>query len=91
MVLEKGAEWDQAILPAIQFRMLCVLSIKLVSAILCGCEIWCLTSREEHRLRVCEKRVLRRIFGVRGRWEYRDAEDSVVSFMSLTVHQIFLT
>ena len=21
--------------------------------VLCGCEIWCLTSREEHRLKVC--------------------------------------
>jgi hypothetical protein len=28
-----------------------------------GCEIWCLTLREEHRLRVFENRVLRRIFG----------------------------
>jgi hypothetical protein len=28
-----------------------------------GCETWSLTLREEHRLRVFEKRVLRRIFG----------------------------
>jgi len=28
-----------------------------------GCEIWWLTLREKHRLRVCESRVLRRIFG----------------------------
>jgi hypothetical protein len=28
-----------------------------------GCEIWSLTVREEHILRVPEKRVLRRIFG----------------------------
>jgi hypothetical protein len=28
-----------------------------------GCEIWSLTFREEHRLRVFENRVLRRIFG----------------------------
>jgi hypothetical protein len=27
------------------------------------CETWSLTLREEHRLRVCENRVLRRIFG----------------------------
>jgi hypothetical protein len=38
-----------------------------------GCEPWSLTSREEHRLRVFENRVLRRIFGpqrdeVRGGW-----------------------
>jgi hypothetical protein len=30
--------------------------------VLCGCETWYLTLREEHRLRVLEKRVLRRIF-----------------------------
>jgi hypothetical protein len=28
-----------------------------------GCETWTLTSREEHRLKVSENRVLRRIFG----------------------------
>jgi hypothetical protein len=28
-----------------------------------GCENWSLTLREEHRLRVFENRVLRRIFG----------------------------
>jgi hypothetical protein len=30
-----------------------------------GCEDWSLTLKEEHRLRVFEKRVLRRIFGLR--------------------------
>jgi hypothetical protein len=38
-----------------------------------GCETWSLTQREEHRLRVFENRVLRRIFGpkrdeVAGEW-----------------------
>jgi hypothetical protein len=38
-----------------------------------GCETWSLTLREEHRLRVFEKRVQRRIFGptrdeVTGEW-----------------------
>jgi hypothetical protein len=28
-----------------------------------GCETWSLTLREEHRLRVFENRVLRRVFG----------------------------
>jgi hypothetical protein len=41
--------------------------------LLYGCETWYLTLREEHRLRVFENRVLRRIFGptrneVRGEW-----------------------
>jgi hypothetical protein len=31
--------------------------------VLYGCETWSLTLREEHRLRVFENRVLRRIFG----------------------------
>jgi hypothetical protein len=35
------------------------------TAVLYGCETWSLTLREEHRLRVFENRVLRRIFGPR--------------------------
>jgi hypothetical protein len=31
--------------------------------VLYGCETWSLTSREEHRLRVFENKVLRRIYG----------------------------
>jgi hypothetical protein len=31
--------------------------------VLYGCETWSLTLREEHKLRVFENRVLRRIFG----------------------------
>jgi hypothetical protein len=33
--------------------------------VLYECETWSLTSREEHRLRAFENRVLRRIFGSR--------------------------
>jgi hypothetical protein len=44
------------------------LKIKIYRAIillvvLYGCETWSLTLREEHRLRVFENRVLRRVFG----------------------------
>jgi hypothetical protein len=35
---------------------------KILSDVLCGCVTWSLTLREECRLRVFEKRVLRRIF-----------------------------
>jgi hypothetical protein len=35
----------------------------ILPVILYGCEIWSLTLREENRLRVFEKRALRRIFG----------------------------
>jgi hypothetical protein len=31
--------------------------------VLYGCETWSLTLREEHKLRVFENRVLRRVFG----------------------------
>jgi hypothetical protein len=45
----------------------------ILPAVLYGCETWSLTSWEEHRLRVFENRVVRRIFGpksdeVTGKW-----------------------
>jgi hypothetical protein len=45
----------------------------ILPVVLYGCETWSLTLREEHRLRVFENRVLRRIFEpktdeVRGGW-----------------------
>jgi hypothetical protein len=58
----------QSLLPS---RLLCrKLKVKIYKTIilpvvfvLYGCETWSLTLREEHRLRVFESRVLRRIFG----------------------------
>jgi hypothetical protein len=46
---------------------------EILLVVLYGCETWSLTLREEHRLRVFENRVLRRIFGpkrdeVTGKW-----------------------
>ena len=38
----------------------------ILSVVLYGCETCSLTLREEHRLRVSENRVLRRIFGPKG-------------------------
>jgi hypothetical protein len=45
----------------------------VLPVVLYGCETWCLTLREEQRLRVFDNRVLRRIFGpkrdkVTGEW-----------------------
>jgi hypothetical protein len=37
----------------------------ILHVVLYGCETWSLTLRKEHRLRVFENRVLRRIFGPR--------------------------
>jgi len=35
----------------------------ILPVVLCGCETWSLTLREEHGLKVFENRQLRRIFG----------------------------
>ena len=45
----------------------------ILPVVLYGCEIWSLTLREEHRLRVFENEVLRKIFGakrdeIKGKW-----------------------
>ena len=40
-----------------------VYSTIILPVVLFGCETWSLTLREEHRLRVFENRVLKRIFG----------------------------
>ena len=45
----------------------------ILPVLLYGCETWSLALREERRLRVCENRVLRRVFGpkreeVTGEW-----------------------
>ena len=37
----------------------------ILPVVLYGCETWSLTLREERKLRVCENKVLRRIFGPR--------------------------
>jgi hypothetical protein len=37
-----------------------------LAVVLYGCATWSLTLREEHRLRVFENRVLRRILGLKG-------------------------
>jgi hypothetical protein len=52
----------------------------ILPVFLYGCENWSLTLREEHRLRVFENMVLRRIFGpmrdeVTGEWRKLHSED----------------
>jgi hypothetical protein len=52
----------------------------ILPVVLYGYETWSLTLREEHRLRVFENRVLRRIFGpkrneVTGRWRKLHSEE----------------
>jgi hypothetical protein len=38
----------------------------IIFPVLCGCETWSLTLKEEHKLRVLKDRVLRKIFGPKG-------------------------
>jgi hypothetical protein len=50
------------------------------TVVLYGCETWYVTPRKEHRLRVFENRVLRRIFGpkrgeVTGEWRKLHSEE----------------
>jgi hypothetical protein len=52
----------------------------ILPVVLYGCETWSLTLKEEHRLRVFENRMLRRIFGpkrdeVMGEWRKLHNED----------------
>jgi hypothetical protein len=55
----------------------------ILPVVLYGCDTWCLTLREEHRLRVFENRVLRRIFGpkrneITGEWRRLHNEEHVL-------------
>jgi hypothetical protein len=57
--------------------------------VLYGCETWSLTLREEHRLRVFENRVLRRIFGPKGDEVTGEWRNCIMrSFMICTLRQV---
>jgi hypothetical protein len=61
--------------------------------VLYGCETWSLTLREEHRLRVFENRVLRRIFGpkrdeVTGEWSRLHKEELNDLYSSPTIIRV---
>jgi hypothetical protein len=58
--------------------------LSLLTVILYGCETWSLTLREEHRLRVLEKTVLR-IFGPE-REEVAGGIDCIMSFITCMFH-----
>jgi hypothetical protein len=65
----------------------------ILPLVLYGCETWSLTLREEHRLRMFENRVLRRIFGpnrdeVMGEW--RKLHDEELHSLYFTHPQISL-
>jgi hypothetical protein len=63
----------------------------ILSVVLYGCETWSLTLREEHRLKVFENSVLRRIFGpkrdeVTGEWrKLHNGELHILYYSSLDI------
>jgi hypothetical protein len=62
----------------------------VLPVVLYGCETWSLTLREEHRLRVFENRILKRIFGpnrdeVTGEWRKLHNEELHTLYSSLDI------
>jgi hypothetical protein len=66
----------------------------ILPLVLYGCETWSLTLREEHRLRVFENRMLRRIFGPKrdqatGEWRKFYNEELRDLYSSPSIIRIF--
>jgi sorting nexin-29 len=63
--------------------------MKILPVILYGCETWSLPLREEHRLKVFEKRVLRIIFGLKWGEVTESGENCIMrSFVFRTIRQV---
>jgi hypothetical protein len=63
----------------------------ILPVVLYGYESWSLTLREEHRLRVSENRVLRRIFGPKkGRKTDHGENYTMINFITCILHRILL-
>jgi hypothetical protein len=61
----------------------------ILSVVLYGCETWSLTLTEEHRLRVFDNRVLRRIFGPMSVKVIEVGENCIMrSFITWTLRQV---
>jgi hypothetical protein len=64
----------------------------ILPVLLYGCETWSLTLREEHRLRVLENRVLRRIFGPKreedGSWRKLHNDELHSLYSSLNIVRV---
>jgi hypothetical protein len=56
----------------------------ILPVVLYGCETWSLSLREEHRLRVFENRVLRKIFGPK-----RDEDGSWIKLHNDELHSLY--
>jgi hypothetical protein len=69
------------------------LPISILPVVSYGCEAWSLTLREEHRLRVIENRVPRKIFGpkrdeVTGEWRRLHNEELYDLYSSQNVTRV---
>ena len=65
----------------------------ILPVVLCGCETWSLTFRDERKLRVFENRVLRRIFGpkrdeVIGEWRKLHHEELNALYCSPNIARV---
>jgi len=61
----------------------------IMPVVLCGCETWSLTLKEERRLRVFDNRALRGMFGPKRDEVTGSGENYIMrSFMICTAHQI---
>ena len=63
----------------------------ILPVVLYGCETWSLTLREEHRLRVFENKVLRKIFGAKKDELQENGESYIMlSYMHCILHITYL-
>jgi hypothetical protein len=79
-------EWSYTSTPQYAFMAWCLVKKHRdnFTFLLYGCETWSLTLREEHRLRVFENRVLRRIFGPK-----RDEDGSWRKWHNDELHSLY--
>jgi hypothetical protein len=91
--LNLGNACRHSVQSLLSFRLLCrnvkvkIYKTIILPVVLYGCETWYVTLREEHRLRVFENRVLRRIFGpkrdeVTGEWKKLHNEELHILYSS---------
>jgi hypothetical protein len=75
--------------PAVKNVKVRIYKIIILPVILCGCETWSLIVREEHKLRVFENRVVRRIFGPKRDGVTESGENCITrSFIICTLHHV---
>ena len=82
--------WDKIFLEDFGYPCQAMYRTIILPVVLYGCETWSLTLRENHRLKVFENRVLRRIFGpkrdvVTGEWRGLHNKEFYALYSSLNI------